>query len=39
MKKIVGFWAGSEAYETAIKQKEVVEFVRRKWGMLSVPQV
>ncbi len=35
MKKIVGFWAGSKAYEAAIREREVEEIIRRKRGTLS----
>jgi hypothetical protein len=35
MKQIVGFLGGSQAYKDAMREKEVVEFVRRKWGTLS----
>lgn len=35
MKQIVGFLAGSKAYEAAIKEKEVEEIIRRKHGTMS----
>jgi hypothetical protein len=35
VKKILGFWSGSRAYEAAIREKEVEKIIRRKRGMLS----
>jgi len=35
MKRIVGFWAGSKAYEATVREKQVEEIIRRKRGMLA----